>query len=67
MIEIFIRGHFDREFGGVTPTGTATISDGAATLATVPLVAGVATLNSSALTAGVHTIKAVYNGDSNYQ
>jgi len=52
---------------GVTPTGTTTIMDGDVTLATVPLNAGVATYNSAALLAGSHTLKAVYNGDDNYE
>jgi sugar lactone lactonase YvrE len=52
---------------GVTPAGTTTIMDGAVTLATVPLNAGVATYSSSALFAGSHTLKAVYNGDDNYE
>ena len=52
---------------GVTPTGTTTIMDGDVTLATVPLNAGVATYSSSALLAGSHTLKAIYNGDDNYE
>jgi hypothetical protein len=52
---------------GVTPTGTATISDGETTLATVSINAGVATYQSSLLSAGSHNLKAVYNGDDNYE
>jgi hypothetical protein len=52
---------------GATPTGTATISDGAAQLATAPLdVNGQITYTTSAFVAGLHTIYVVYNGDSNY-
>jgi hypothetical protein len=53
--------------GGVTPTGTTTIKDGATVLGTVSLTSGAATMSSSTLSAGVHTVTAVYNGDSNYQ
>ncbi len=52
---------------GVTPTGTATILDGAVTLATVPISAGAATYSTNSLTSGPHTMKAIYNGDDNYQ
>jgi hypothetical protein len=53
--------------GGVTPTGTLTISDGTNPLATISLDAGIATYNTSALIAGKHTLTAVYSGDNNYQ
>jgi hypothetical protein len=53
--------------GGVTPTGTITISDGANALATISLDAGIATYNTSALIAGKHTLTAVYSGDNNYR
>jgi len=53
--------------GGATPTGTITVSDGAITLATIPLDAGIATYNTSSLAAGQHPLIAVYSGDSNYQ
>jgi hypothetical protein len=53
--------------GGVTPTGTATINDGEVTLATVSLSGGVATFFTSLLSSGPHTLKAIYNGDDNYQ
>jgi hypothetical protein len=53
--------------GGITPTGTLTIGDGANTLATISLDAGVAAYNTSALIAGKHTLMAVYSGDNNYQ
>ena len=52
---------------GVTPTGSATITDAGVTLATVSLSAGVASFTTSALTPGSHTLKATYNGDDNYQ
>ena len=52
---------------GVTPTGTANISDGETTLATVSISAGVASYHSSQLSAGIHNLKAVYNGDDNYE
>jgi len=52
---------------GAIPTGTATISDGAAQLATTPLdVNGQITYTTSAFVAGKHTIYVVYNGDPNY-
>jgi hypothetical protein len=53
--------------GGVTPTGTVTINDGANSLATISLDAGIATYSTSALIAGKHTLIAVYSGDNNYQ
>jgi hypothetical protein len=52
---------------GVTPTGTATISDGGTTLATVSISAGVASYQSSLLSVGIHNLMAVYNGDDNYE
>jgi hypothetical protein len=52
---------------GAIPTGTATISDGAAQLATTPLdVNGQITYTTSAFVAGKHTIYVIYNGDPNY-
>jgi hypothetical protein len=53
--------------GGVAPTGTATINDGEVTLATVSLSGGMATFYTSLLSSGPHTLKAIYNGDDNYQ
>lgn len=52
--------------GGVTPTGTVTFKDGAATLGTGTLSGGVATFSTSTLTVANHNITAVYGGDSNY-
>ena len=57
-------------FAGVadtTPTGTATITEGTTTLATVTLdAAGKTTFTTSSLKAGTHSITVVYNGDTNY-
>ena len=52
---------------GVAPTGTATIMDGEVTLGTVPISAGAATYNTNSLNSGAHSLKAIYNGDDNYQ
>ena len=52
---------------GCTPTGTVTFKDGSTTLmANVALSGGSATFSTSSLTAGHHIIKAVYNGDNNF-
>ncbi|HEV7766444.1 MAG TPA: Ig-like domain repeat protein, partial [Thermoanaerobaculia bacterium] len=48
------------------PTGTVTLSEGASTIATVPLIGGVATHSTAALSVGTHTITATYNGDANF-
>lgn len=49
-----------------TPTGSVTISEGASTLATVPLSGGVATFMTSALNVGGHSLTATYLGDSDF-
>ena len=52
---------------GATPTGTATLSDGATTLATVNLDgSGNAAYTLQNPNAGSHNLKIVYNGDANY-
>jgi len=51
--------------GVVTPTGTVTFKDGAATIGTGTLNgSGVAILSISSLTAGTHSITAAYAGDA---
>ncbi|MGB6744160.1 MAG: Ig-like domain repeat protein [Terracidiphilus sp.] len=50
--------------GTVTPDGTVTFMDGAATLGTAPLTAGVATYATATLAVGMHSITAVYSGDA---
>jgi len=50
----------------ITPTGTVTFKDGAATLGTVMLSGGSAILTTGALTLGNHAITASYNGDLVY-
>ncbi|HTV16970.1 MAG TPA: Ig-like domain repeat protein [Acidobacteriaceae bacterium] len=51
---------------GSTPTGSVTLKDGAATLATLSLGAGgAASYTTSSLTVGTHSITAVYGGDAN--
>ena len=52
--------------GAGSPTGTITFSDGATTLATVPLNSGTATFSSSALAVSAHSITAAYSGDGNF-
>jgi hypothetical protein len=52
--------------GAGSPTGTVTFKEGAATLATGPVISGVATLNISTLSAASHTIIASYGGDVNF-
>jgi hypothetical protein len=52
---------------GVAPSGTTTVMDGDVTLATVPISAGAATYTTDSLNSGAHTLKAIYNGDDNYQ
>ncbi len=53
--------------GGAVPTGTATLMDGAVTLATLTLDgSGRVAYTSAAFGAGMHTLVATYNGDSNY-
>src|SRR5205085_636791 len=50
-----------------TPTGTVTLTDGSATLATVTLnTAGRGILTTASLGAGSHAIIATYNGDENF-
>jgi hypothetical protein len=48
------------------PTGTVTFTDGATTLATVPVAGSSAGFTTSSLTAGSHSITATYGGDSLY-
>src|SRR5437016_7299404 len=48
--------------GTVTPTGTVTFQDGAATLGTGMLSGGTATLATAALGTGVHSINVGYGG-----
>ncbi len=50
--------------GGVTPDGTVTFMNGAATLGTVPLAGGAAAYSTAALPVGLNPITAVYSGDS---
>lgn len=52
--------------GGITPTGTVQIYDGATLLTTATLASGVATYTTSALTRGTHDLQGIYNGDANY-
>jgi len=52
--------------GAGSPTGTITFSDGATTLATVPLNSGTATFSTSALAVNAHSITAAYSGDGNF-
>jgi hypothetical protein len=52
--------------GGITPTGSVTFMDGAATLGTGMLNgSGVATFATSMLPLGANSVTAVYGGDSN--
>jgi len=51
----------------LTPTGTVTFKDGAATLGTGPLNgSGQATFTTNALSVGAHNITAEYGGDANF-
>ncbi len=51
--------------GSATPTGNVTFTDGATTLATLPLDAnGRAIFATTSLTVGSHTITATYTGDA---
>ena len=53
--------------GGAVPTGTATLMDGATTLATLTLDGtGTATYTSRSLAAGSHALQVTYGGDGNY-
>jgi hypothetical protein len=52
--------------GAGSPTGTITFSDGATTLATVPLNSGTATFSTAALAVNAHSITAAYSGDGNF-
>src|SRR5207302_885487 len=52
--------------GTVTPTGTVTFQDGAATLGTGMLSGGTATFTTSGLGTGAHSITAIYGGDANF-
>ncbi len=57
--------------GPGSPTGSVKFTDGATTLATVPVTAGTggsvtAAFTTSSLAAGGHTITAIYSGDANF-
>ncbi len=52
--------------GGITPTGTVTLLNGATVLDSDTLVNGAATLQASALPAGTYSLTVRYSGDSNY-
>jgi hypothetical protein len=49
-----------------TPSGAVTFLDGAAPLATVPLVGGQASFATATLAPGPHSITAAYGGDANF-
>jgi hypothetical protein len=49
-----------------TATGTTKFTDGALTLATVPLNGGSASFTTSALTGGSHSISVTYSGDADF-
>lgn len=51
--------------GGGSATGTVAFTEGAATLATSPVVGGQATMSVSSLPVGSHSITATYSGDGN--
>jgi hypothetical protein len=51
---------------GAVPTGTVTFYDGTTSLEDATISNGTATITMSAPSAGNHTMKAVYNGDTNY-
>jgi sugar lactone lactonase YvrE len=53
--------------GSLIPTGSVTLSDGAAALATIQLAAGSASFQTSSLAVGSHPITVSYSGDTNYQ
>jgi hypothetical protein len=59
-------GGYAAATGTVTFTDQDLYGDPANTLATVPVVDGVARFTTTALGIGTHAIRAVYNGDSNY-
>ena len=48
------------------PTGTVTFMDGLITLGTAVMNGGIATFTTSSLAVGNHSMKAVYNGDGNF-
>ena len=52
--------------GAGTPTGNVTFTDGANTLATVPLSGSTAALTTTTLAVGAHSIIATYNADTNF-
>ena len=52
--------------GTLTPSGTVTFKDGAATLGTAVLSGGTATFQISALAVAGHSITVFYPGDTNY-
>jgi photosystem II stability/assembly factor-like uncharacterized protein len=49
-----------------TPTGSITLTDGLATLGSVPLVGGTATFTLPNLASGPHNFTATYNGDKDF-
>jgi hypothetical protein len=52
--------------GAGSPTGTVTFLDGSTVLGTVTLSNGQAMFTTAVLTKGKHTIKAIYNGDADF-
>ena len=52
--------------GAGTPTGTVTLKDGLASLATNSLSAGQVSFTNTSLPVASHTLTAVYNGDANF-
>ncbi|MGB8839964.1 MAG: Ig-like domain repeat protein [Aliidongia sp.] len=52
--------------GGVQPTGSVIVKDGASVLGTATLTAGTATVATAALASGSHSITAFYSGDGNF-
>jgi hypothetical protein len=51
--------------GGGTPSGSVTLSDGAASAGTAMLAGRKATISTSKLTHGTHSMTATYSGDAN--
>ena len=52
--------------GSGTPTGTVSILDGSAQIATAALAASAATYKTSTLAVGSHSLSVTYSGDSNF-
>ena len=57
---------FSAVVSGGVPVGNIVFSEGALTLATVPIVGNAAAFQTSTLTTGSHTITATYAGDANH-